>query len=302
MAATALLRRRAAVVSATLLLLAGVGQVLTAVLNAQGHEDAALTVGGTSVAVLLVLAFGDLPHPEVATPGRLRRGGGPGGMRGRRRRVAGRCRHPPLVQGCVLIAYLWWRIETCTGWERRATSVLAAALALRSLLFAVLTFATEVWTGPGPLVLLFVVLGPAMYVGVVLPDLVDVRSWVVSAVVFGVAAVTYMAVFVLVMALLEAVGSPEPSLGTTALVGALVAVTFAPTRAAMRGVVEELLFGVRVDPLGAASAVAGTVGDDPLRALQAIRESLNLPYAALLVDGAAVAESGTLSHELAPST
>ena len=149
------------------------------------------------------------------------------------------------------------------------------------------------WTDNGPFVLLFAVVGPAMYVGAILPDLVDVRSLVVSAVVSGVAVITYMALFVMVMALLEAVGSPEPSVGTTALVGALVAVTFAPTRAAMRGVVEELLFGVRLDPMGAASAVAGTVGDDPVRALQAIRESLNLPYAAVEVDGSTVAESGS---------
>jgi two-component system, NarL family, sensor kinase len=95
-----------------------------------------------------------------------------------------------------------------------------------------------------------------------------------------------------VLALLEATGAQELSVGTTALVGALAAVTFAPTRSVMRGVVEQLLFGVRLDPLGAASAVAGTLGDDPVRALRAIRESLNLPYAALLVDGTEVAVSG----------
>ncbi len=53
----------------------------------------------------------------------------------------------------------------------------------------------------------------------------------------------------------------------------------------LRGVVDELLFGERPDPLGAASAVAGRIGADPVVALRAIREALVVPYAAVLVDG-----------------
>ena len=47
------------------------------------------------------------------------------------------------------------------------------------------------------------------------------------------------------------------------------------------------------DPLGAASTVAGQIGADPVVALRAIREALVIPYAALLVAGAALAVSGT---------
>ncbi len=61
----------------------------------------------------------------------------------------------------------------------------------------------------------------------------------------------------------------------------------------LRGVVDQLLFGDRPDPLGAASAVAGRIGDDPVLALRAIREALVLPYAALEVDGATAVVSGT---------
>ena len=53
------------------------------------------------------------------------------------------------------------------------------------------------------------------------------------------------------------------------------------SRCMLRGVVDELLFGPRPDPLDAASRVAGRVGDDPALALRAIREALVLPYAAL---------------------
>ena len=197
-----------------------------------------------------------------------------------------------LVQGCVLLAYVWWRIETSTGRERRATLWMAVAVVISGLAFATLTFATEEWSVPSTFGLVFVVIGPAMYAGATMTDRLDLRTFVVNAVVLGVAVVTYMAVYVLVVALLEAAGAEELSLGTAALVGALVALVFAPTQSAMRGVVEELLFGVRLDPLGATSAVVGTLGDDPVVALRAIRESLNLPYAALAVDGVEVAVSG----------
>ena len=50
--------------------------------------------------------------------------------------------------------------------------------------------------------------------------------------------------------------------------------------------VDELLFGRRPDPLGAASQVAGHLGDDPREALDTVRAALVLPYVALVVDGA----------------
>jgi two-component system NarL family sensor kinase len=287
-----LLWRRTAVVAGALLATSGVAQVGTAVLW-DGHRATAETLGLVAVMVLLVPAVG--AYPTL----RLRHAVDLVGMAtlvgcGVTAAVWGDgAEGVALVQASALIGYVWWRIETSSGWERRATTVLATALALSSLAVALLTFATEAWADGGPIALLFVVVGPAMYVGATLPGLVDVRSLLVSAVVAGVAVAIYLAVFVLAIALLDAAGADEPSLGTTALVGALAAMTFAPARTAMRGVVEEILFGVRLDPLGATTAVAGTLGDDPRRALQAIRESLNLPYAALLVDGTEVAVSGT---------
>ena len=61
----------------------------------------------------------------------------------------------------------------------------------------------------------------------------------------------------------------------------------------LRGVVDQLLFGERPDPLGAASEVAGRIGADPVVALRAIREALVIPYAAVLVDGVPLASSGS---------
>ena len=65
----------------------------------------------------------------------------------------------------------------------------------------------------------------------------------------------------------------------------------------LRGVVDELLFGRRPDPLGAANVVAGRIGEDPLLALRAIREALVLPYAALRdADGDLVASGSQTTH------
>jgi two-component system, NarL family, sensor kinase len=286
-----LLRRRTAVVAAVLLGASAAAMIVTAVVLANGTDATATVVGTGGVSLLLVLAMATFPrvrwrHPVDFTALVVLAGCGLVGTAWPvTREMEG------LVQGTVLGAYLWWRVETSSGRERRAVVWLAATVALSSLVFATLTFATEETNGLA-VGIIFALIGPAMYVGATLPDLVDLRSLVVTATVFGVAVVTYMAVFVMALALLEATGADGLSVGTTALVGALVAATFAPTQTVMRGVVEQLLFGVRLDPLGAASAVAGTLGDDPVRALRAIRESLNLPYAALLVDGTEVAVSG----------
>ena len=137
------------------------------------------------------------------------------------------------------------------------------------------------------------VVGPALYVGVALPDIVDVRGVVVRVVVLGVAVVTYISVFAGAAAVLEMVGGEVPAVGVLAVVGVLVAVGFGPLQVMLRGVVDELLFGRRPDPLGAASRVAGQVGDDPVVALRVIREALVLPYAAVREDGRELAVSGT---------
>jgi two-component system NarL family sensor kinase len=287
-----LLRRRTSVVAAVLLGASAAAMIVTAVVLANGSDATAMVVGTGGVSVLLVLAVATFPrvrwrHPVDFTALVVLAGCGLVGTAWPvTREIEG------LVQGTVLGAYLWWRVETSSGRERRAVVWLAATVALGSLVFATLTFAAEEMTNGLAVGIIFALIGPAMYIGATLPDLVDLRSLVVTATVLAVAVVTYMAVFVMALALLEATGARGLSVGTTALVGALVAATFAPTQTLMRGVVEQLLFGVRVDPLGAASAVAGTLGDDPVRALRAIRESLNLPYAALLVDGTEVAVSG----------
>jgi two-component system, NarL family, sensor kinase len=291
-----LLLRRAAVVSALLLVAAGGTAVGAAMLLAAGRDQAALTVAILSIGVLLLLSLATYPvlrwrHPVDFVALVTLLGCGLTGLLWQEALEA-----VGLVQFTVLLAYIWWRVETATGRERRAVQWLAVALGSTSLTFALLVFATEAWAGGSWLGVVFALLGPAMYVGATLPDLVDVRRLVVVSVVFAVAVVTYMALFVLAIAMLEATGADDLSVGALALVGAIVAVTFAPLQVVLRGVVDQLLFGVRLDPLEAVSAVAGTIGgDEPLPALRAVREGLALPYAAVVVGGEVVAASGTES-------
>ena len=136
-------------------------------------------------------------------------------------------------------------------------------------------------------------LGPAMALGIRRPGITDIRALVVRAVVFGVVAIAYVAVFVSVLAIIDSRAEGETPPGIIAVVGALLAVGFHPLSVVLRGLIDELLFGERPDPFLAASALADQIGDDPLLALRAIRGALMLPYASISIGGVEVAASGT---------
>jgi signal transduction histidine kinase len=291
----ALLLRRLALVSAALITTGGAVGVAAAVLLAAGPD-----AWGESALVLatgLLLPLGLATYPEA------------------------RWRHPVdivalvVLAGCgavaiswtaagdlmglvlasTLIAQTWWRIEVSRDRERRALVWLSLAVTTSFLVYAIVVFSFEDvadGTVPGLMVAVFALIGPTMYVGVTLPDLVDVRGLVVRVVVFGAAFITCMSVFVLGFGLLESLGASDLNVGALAVVAALSAALFHPTQVVLRGVVDQLLFGERPDPLGAASHVVGRIGEDPLPALRAIREALVIPYAALLVDGETLASSG----------
>ncbi|RYC10607.1 sensor histidine kinase [Nocardioides zhouii] len=201
-----------------------------------------------------------------------------------------------LLQGCAVLAHTWWRIEVSADRERRAVIWMALALLLATIFYFFASFSAEGFdsgTLPSIGTAAFALVAPAMYVGATLPDLVDVRALVVRTVVHSVALVTVMAVFVLALGLLEAVGATELNVGAQALLAALCSTIHHPTCVVLRGVVDQLLFGQRPDPLGAASAVADRIGAGPVMALRAIRDALVIPYAALLVDGVLLASTGT---------
>ena len=296
----ALLFRRLALVSATLLACAGTAGTVAAVLLAADRDGAgavAVAAGASLlgpaalvayprlrwrhpidfVSVVVIVGCGAIatayavPNPDVT------------GLMG-------------FVQGCALLVHTWWRIEVSADRERRALVWMALALVLAGLVYFFCIFSAEGFaSGTLPTIgtVAFAIVAPALYVGVTLPDLVDVRGLVVRTVVHSVALVMVMALFVLALGLLDALDAHDLNVGAQALVAALTATAYYPTTVVLRGVVDQLLFGERPDPLGAASQVADRIGADPVVALRAIREALVIPYAELRLDGVAVATSGT---------
>lgn len=85
----------------------------------------------------------------------------------------------------------------------------------------------------------------------------------------------------------------EPQIGALALLGAVASLMLRPVQVLLSGVVDQILFGARPDPLGAAHEVVGHIGDDPVLALRAIREGLVLPSACLRVAGVELVSSGS---------
>lgn len=195
----------------------------------------------------------------------------------------------------TMVLHTWWRLERTDGDERRALQWMALAVGTSLLLGALLVFAWEGTLISRVAIGLLAVIGPALYVGAAAAEVIDVRGAVVGAMVTVLALLTYLAVFVGLATLLELTGGAEPEVGALAVVGALAALTLQPLRVVLRGVVDQLLFGTRPDPLDAAHELAGHIGDDPVLALRAIRSALVLPYASLRVDGVELAASGVAS-------
>ncbi|KRA32392.1 MULTISPECIES: sensor histidine kinase [unclassified Nocardioides] len=205
-----------------------------------------------------------------------------------------------IVVVCVLVLHTWWKVERAEGDERRALVWMTLSVGVGVVSLFVVAFTNDGAGEPGDRLqvafatcyALFGLIGPALYVGLRRPEIVDVRGLVVRGVVLLTAVVLYMAIYATAQGALEVLGDRVPSVGTMAFLAALAAITFHPFQVAMRGVIDELLFGTRPDPLGAASHVAANIGDDPELALQAIREALVLPHAELRVDGRTIASSG----------
>lgn len=192
----------------------------------------------------------------------------------------------------ALVVHTWWRLEHSQGSLHRSVSWLALSGGSATLVAGVLSFAI-----PEPLGLVlgssvFVVVGPALYLGAVRPETVDVRAAVIVMVSYLTAAVCYVAAFIGLASLVEVLGGRGPSVPVLGTIATVLALALHPTQVLLRGMVATLIFGSRPDPLAAAGQVSQRVSDDPAVAVRAIREVLALPYVALLVDGAPVAESG----------
>ncbi len=283
-----------------LLALAGAVGLAGVLLESRELHDAralALTVAGALLVPLAVTAYPVLrwQHPVdfVALAALL----GCGGLSVAQWRNDVVMSSLGLTIGLILFAHTWFRIERGEGAERRALQWMALSAGTCGLIAGAAMFAADGSAGSGAGLGLFALVGPALYVGVAMPEIVDVRALVVRSVVLAVAVVTYLALFVALASLLELVGGRTLSIGALGLVGAVVALTFAPLQVVLRGVVDELLFGTRPDPLDAASRVVVGIGEDPVLALRAIRQALVLPYAAVVSGDEVLAASGMVTTQ-----
>ncbi len=196
----------------------------------------------------------------------------------------------------VLFGHGWFVLVK--GDDRDQEAILTLGLVAVPVVVALFVLAAQF--GPGGAAASAVsaaVIGPAMVIGVRRPGLTDIRALVVSVVVFVVVAVSYVSVFIAAAATFEMLGIDDPPAELFAAVGLVLAAGYRPLGVVLRGLIDELIFGQRPDPLVAATAVADRIGDDPVQSLRAIREALLLPYASISTDGVELAASGTAVTE-----
>lgn len=196
-----------------------------------------------------------------------------------------------LVLGVILLAAVWWRFEAAADRDRRSILWFVAAVGVTGVAVLPSLFVID---DPLLVVVVGATVPASLAVGVLRPDFADVRLFIVRAVVAGVTVLLYVAVFGGVVASVRSHGS-DPSIGVLAVLGVVLAAAFQPTRTVLQGVIDELLFGDRADHRRAMTGVGERLSDDPVLALRALRQSLVLPYAALVADGTVVASSGTAS-------
>lgn len=198
----------------------------------------------------------------------------------------------------ALLVHAWWSVERGDAEVRRAltwSSLAWIGAGLGTLFFG---FLKESAGGsgfdPALVGITLAILGPpAMAIGVVRPELVDVRGLVTRSVVAATVLITYIAAAVGIASMIEVIRGRPLEATPTIVMCAVLAFGLRPLQVMLRGVVDQLLFGDRPDPLAAATSLADRIGDDPALALDAIREALVLPYASLRAGGELLAASGS---------
>jgi two-component system, NarL family, sensor kinase len=198
-----------------------------------------------------------------------------------------------LVLVLGLVAAGWWRVERARDPERQLLLWQALVVGVALLGPTLAEFATA---GAGLLVsstLGAAAVPPALAVGLLRRPR-EVRVLVVPLVVAALVGAVYVGVVVTAWKLVRLTGVLVTD-GGYALLAFLLALAVPPTARALRGVVDEVLFGRRPDPLVAATRAAsaiGDAGDDLDAALDAVREALVLPSLSLRVGDDDVAAAG----------
>ncbi|MDR7087705.1 signal transduction histidine kinase [Aeromicrobium panaciterrae] len=199
----------------------------------------------------------------------------------------------------ALLLGVWWGLERGDQDERRALTWSSLVWITCGLVATLIGFVRESAESAeafdiASLAVFLASLGPpAMVIGVLRPELVDVRGLVTRAVVAATVLFTFLAVAIGLISVIEDLRGQPLQAAPVAVLCAVLAFGVRPLQVTLRGVVDQLLFGDRPDALTAASSLADRIGDDPVLALAAIREALVLPYASLRVGDETLATSGS---------
>jgi two-component system, NarL family, sensor kinase len=127
--------------------------------------------------------------------------------------------------------------------------------------------------------------------------LYDLDYLISRTVVYGLLTVAGIAVYVAVVKLSEWLLLEGPGLGGSLLATAVIAVGFAPARDRLQSLVDRRLYGERHDPVRAMARLGERLQDAPggdvlAGVLQAVCETLRLPWASLRVNQTEVAAVG----------
>ena len=293
-----MLRARRSVLAGGLLLVAGIVGSASAWLwkvnDAQGPAAVLLVL---SALVLAPAAFWAYPEPRWHTSADAVLGValvGPGVLALTDAGEVGHLVTMTFVAVTALLVQTWWRLENSTGLVRRALTWFALAAGTGGFGALALLFISESTSTPLAGVGLALLAGTpvAMAVGAMRPEMLDVRGLVAYAVVLVIASTAFIAYYVGVYSFLAQVAEEPPTPGVQAIVALLGAAALRPGVVVLRGVIDRMLFGDRPDSLRAATWALDRFGADPATALEAVRESLVLPYAHLVVGARVIATSG----------
>jgi two-component system NarL family sensor kinase len=166
---------------------------------------------------------------------------------------------------------------------------------------AVLAYIGVPWgifrTGPVLGLLVITLIPAAVTVAILRYQLLDIRMVVSRALVYGLLTAGAAGAYVGLVALLDVMVSSQVSLGSALVASIVVAVAFNPARVRLQRLIDRALYGERRDPVRAVSLVgerlAGSGTTGLAGVLEALCESLRLPFAAVRSRSAEAAAYGT---------
>ena len=169
-------------------------------------------------------------------------------------------------------------------------------------LVVVLPYGGVAWGifGAGPvlgLLVVFPLIPAAVTIAILRYQLLDIRLVISRSLVYGVLTAAAAGLYVGLVALLDVLVRSRVSLGSAIAASVIIAIGFNPARVQLQRLIDRALYGDRRDPVRAVSLVgerlAGTGAAGLPGVLEALCDSLRLPFAAVRFGPAEVAAYGT---------